>query len=97
MVIARAHANRFYNFRGLERFRTKMQPSGWEPIYAISNERHFSPRALYAMGAPLPGISPLHGDCPGGRKERGKKLLMRVQKNNPFAHRVKDQIGRAVQ
>jgi phosphatidylglycerol lysyltransferase len=35
-TFARAHANRFYNFRGLERFRTKMSPAYWETIYAIS-------------------------------------------------------------
>ena len=50
MYIARAHANRFYNFRGLERFRAKMHPAYWEKIYAISNERRFSPQALYRMG-----------------------------------------------
>jgi lysylphosphatidylglycerol synthetase-like protein (DUF2156 family) len=60
MVVARAHANRFYNFRGLERFRTKMQPAYWEPIYAISNERYFSPWALHAVGGAFSGIAPLH-------------------------------------
>ena len=60
MSIARAHANRFYNFRGLERFRTKMHPAGWEKLYAISSEKHFSPQALYAMGGAFSGISPLH-------------------------------------
>jgi lysylphosphatidylglycerol synthetase-like protein (DUF2156 family) len=59
MSMARAHANRFYNFRGLEHFRTKMHPAFWEPIYAISNERRFSPRALYAMGGAFSGISPM--------------------------------------
>jgi phosphatidylglycerol lysyltransferase len=59
MKIARAHANRFYNFRGLERFRAKMHPAGWEKLYAISNERRFSPQALYAMGGAFSGISPL--------------------------------------
>ncbi len=58
MSIARAHANRFYNFRGLERFRAKMHPAGWERLYAISNERRFSPQALYAMGGAFSGISP---------------------------------------
>jgi phosphatidylglycerol lysyltransferase len=57
-TLARAHANRFYNFRGLERFRTKMSPGHWETIYAISNERSFSLRTLYAMGAAFSGISP---------------------------------------
>ncbi len=59
MVAARAHANRFYNFRGLERFRAKMHPAYWEKIYAISNERRFSPQALYAVGGAFSGISPL--------------------------------------
>jgi phosphatidylglycerol lysyltransferase len=58
MAFARAHASRFYNFRGLERFRTKMAPAGWETIYAISNERRFSLRTLYAMGAAFSGTSP---------------------------------------
>jgi phosphatidylglycerol lysyltransferase len=58
MTLARAHATRFYNFRGLERFRTKMSPSHWETIYAISNERSFSLRMLYAMGEAFSGISP---------------------------------------
>jgi phosphatidylglycerol lysyltransferase len=56
--MARAHANCFYNFRGLERFRTKMSPDYWETIYAISNEHNFSLRTLYAMGEAFSGISP---------------------------------------
>jgi phosphatidylglycerol lysyltransferase len=59
MHVARAHANRFYNFRGLEKFRAKMHPAGWEKLYAISNERRFSPQALYAMGGAFSGISPV--------------------------------------
>lgn len=59
MSIARAHANRFYNFRGLERFRTKMHPGSWEKLYAISNEPRFSPQALYAVGGAFSGISPM--------------------------------------
>jgi phosphatidylglycerol lysyltransferase len=58
MYFARAHANRFYNFRGLEHFRVKMEPDRWETIYAISNRRQFSPLSLYAMGAAFSGISP---------------------------------------
>jgi lysylphosphatidylglycerol synthetase-like protein (DUF2156 family) len=59
MYIARAHANRFYNFRGLEQFRAKMHPANWENLYAISNERRFSPQALYAVGRAFSGISPV--------------------------------------
>ncbi len=58
MRFARSHANRFYNFQGLERFRAKMEPDSWEPVYAISNQRHFSPFALYAMGEAFSGIAP---------------------------------------
>ena len=59
MHMARAHANRFYNFRGLERFRAKMYPAAWEKLYAISNQKWFSPLALYAVGGAFSGISPL--------------------------------------
>ncbi|HEY3939605.1 MAG TPA: DUF2156 domain-containing protein [Bryobacteraceae bacterium] len=58
MQFARAHANRFYNFRGLEQFRVKMIPNRWEPVYAISNEKSFSVRTLYDIGAAFSGISP---------------------------------------
>jgi phosphatidylglycerol lysyltransferase len=56
---ARAHGNRFYNFRGLESFREKMQPQGWETIYAITNEPHFSPRTLYATARAFCQASPV--------------------------------------
>ena len=58
MVMARAHANRFYNFRGLERFRMKLAPVRWETIFAIANEPRFSLRTLYAIGEAFAGISP---------------------------------------
>jgi phosphatidylglycerol lysyltransferase len=58
MYFARAHANRFYNFRGLEHFRVKMAPDRWEAVYAISNEPRFSIRSLYAMGGAFSGIAP---------------------------------------
>ncbi|HUN58281.1 MAG TPA: DUF2156 domain-containing protein [Candidatus Binataceae bacterium] len=58
MMIARAHANRFYNFRGLERFRMKMAPKHWETIFAIANEPRFSMRTLYAIGEAFAGIPP---------------------------------------
>jgi phosphatidylglycerol lysyltransferase len=57
MRLARLHANRFYNFRGLERFRLKLAPARWDTIYAISNERRFSVRALYAIGEAFAGMA----------------------------------------
>lgn len=55
----RAHGRRFYNFDGLEKFKAKFVPESWEAIYAISHEKHFSPRALYAISAAFTGHSPL--------------------------------------
>jgi phosphatidylglycerol lysyltransferase len=47
----RAHGRRFYNFEGLEAFKAKFQPDGWEPIYAITTEPRFSVRSLWAIAA----------------------------------------------
>ena len=54
----RAHGGRFYNFRGLEAFKAKFAPGQWEPIYAICNQRVFTPRVLLAIAAAFGGISP---------------------------------------
>lgn len=54
----RAHGSRFYNFRGLEAFKSKFVPAGWEPIYAICNLPGFTPRILLAIAAVFGGISP---------------------------------------
>jgi phosphatidylglycerol lysyltransferase len=72
--LARAHANRFYNFRGLEHFRTKMAPDYWETIYAISNEQRFSLRTLYAMGEAFSGISPWRALGLGVLRALGEEL-----------------------
>jgi len=45
----RKHFQRFYNFDGLDRFKSKLMPDNWEPIFAISNEHEFSGRTLYAI------------------------------------------------
>lgn len=55
----RAHGRRFYNFGGLENFKAKFDPDYWEPIYAISNERHFSIHSLYAIAAAFTDQSPI--------------------------------------
>jgi phosphatidylglycerol lysyltransferase len=58
MRFARLHANRFYNFRGLEHFRLKLMPTRWETVWAISNERRFSIGALYAIGQAFAATTP---------------------------------------
>jgi phosphatidylglycerol lysyltransferase len=56
---ARAHGRRFYNFDGLDAFKTKFQPDRWEPVFAILNAPHFSPVALYAIAAAFTKGSPI--------------------------------------
>ena len=75
MYFARAHANRFYNFRGLEYFRTKMQPAAWETIYLISREHRFSLRTLYAVGGAFSGISPIRAVGLGIAKAAREEIL----------------------
>jgi len=60
---ARAHGNRFYNFEGLDAFKAKFRPERWEPVYAIANERTFSPRMLYAIAAAFANGSPILMGC----------------------------------
>lgn len=54
----RAHSSRFYNFRGLEAFKSKFVPDRWEPVYALCNLHAFTPRVLLAIAAMFGGISP---------------------------------------
>lgn len=55
---ARAHGRRFYNFAGLEAFKTKFVPDAWEPIYAFSHEPRFSLSSLHAISAAFTSIPP---------------------------------------
>jgi phosphatidylglycerol lysyltransferase len=55
----RKHAGRFYNFDGLDAFKAKLQPERWEPVFAISNERSFSFRTLYAIASAFSGGAPV--------------------------------------
>jgi len=76
MYFARAHANRFYSFRGLEHFRVKMAPDRWETIYAIANEPRFSVRSLYAMGGAFSGIAPWAGIARGVLRAAGDEFAL---------------------
>ena len=57
--LLRAHGHRFYNFEGLEKFKSKFQPQIWQPVYAIQNSPTFSPRALYAIAGAFASRPPL--------------------------------------
>jgi phosphatidylglycerol lysyltransferase len=45
----RKHGQRFYNFNGLDAFKSKLQPERWEPVFAIANEPQFSAGTLYSI------------------------------------------------
>jgi len=55
----RAHGRRFYDFDGLDRFKTKFAPEAWEEIIAIDDRAPFSMHALWAIAAAFGGGSPV--------------------------------------
>ena len=55
----RAHGNRFYNFDGLDAFKSKFEPEQWEEIVALADSRKFPPRALWAIAAAFSAGSPI--------------------------------------
>lgn len=70
----RAHGRRFYNFRGLEAFKAKFDPSSWEPIFAISNEPRISPRVVYAITSAFTGGAPFRTLALGLAGAAGREL-----------------------
>lgn len=54
----RAHGRRFYNFRGLEAFKSSAQPMAWEPVFAIGPGKRFTPVLLHAIAGAFSGGSP---------------------------------------
>lgn len=55
----RKHGQRFYNFKGLDAFKAKLQPEIWEPVFAVSNEPRLSFRTLYAIASAFSGNAPV--------------------------------------
>ena len=55
---ARAHGRRFYNFRGLDAFKTSLEPASWEPVYAVVQGARIGPGALRAIAGAFGGGSP---------------------------------------
>ena len=55
----RAHGSRFYNFRGLENFKTKFLPDVWEPIHVLALEPQIRPALLWAIIRAFAGTSPV--------------------------------------
>ncbi len=55
----RRHGRRFYNFDGLDHFKSKLSPEYWEPVFAISNESRFSGTTLWAIASAFADNKPL--------------------------------------
>ena len=51
----RAHARRFYNFEGLERFKAKFRPAAWEPVRLYADQEALSLPTLYALADAFSG------------------------------------------
>jgi phosphatidylglycerol lysyltransferase len=54
----RAHGRRFYNFRGLEAFKSSARPMTWEPIFAIAPGGRLNPFTLRAIAGAFSDGSP---------------------------------------
>lgn len=54
----RAHGRRFYDFEGLDRFKSKFAPDAWEEIVALADAPRFPPRALWAIASAFSRGSP---------------------------------------
>ena len=50
-----AHARRFYNFEGLERFKAKFRPNAWEPLHLVTTEPRVTLATLYAVADAFAG------------------------------------------
>ncbi|MGB3543138.1 phosphatidylglycerol lysyltransferase domain-containing protein [Rubrivirga sp.] len=47
----RAHATRFYNFEGLERFKAKFVPDYWRPLWLVTDGRPINVLTFHAVAA----------------------------------------------
>lgn len=70
----RAHGRRFYNFDGLDAFKAKFSPEWWEPVYAVADERRFSPLSLWAIASAFTGGHPLRTIMAGARQAAAQEL-----------------------
>jgi phosphatidylglycerol lysyltransferase len=55
----RAHGRRFYDFRGLEAFKTKFGPERWEPVFGLVTTPRVTPAVLYAIAGAFSRGSPV--------------------------------------
>jgi phosphatidylglycerol lysyltransferase len=77
------HGRRFYNFDGLDFFKSKLQPESWEPIYAVTRDRRLGLRDLYAIAGAFSGASPVTFLAHGLRRALAIEGSRRVRYGSP--------------
>ena len=58
LLWVRAHGRRFYNFRGLDAFKTSLEPDSWEPVFALVRGERIGPATIRAIAGAFGGGSP---------------------------------------
>lgn len=56
---ARAHSRRFYNFDGLDRFKAKLYPDDWLPVYALLTAPSPTPTLMWGVLEAVVGGPPM--------------------------------------
>jgi phosphatidylglycerol lysyltransferase len=56
---ARAHGRRFYNFDGLDRFKAKLHPDAWLPVFAVVTAPSPTPALMWGVFEAVVGGPPL--------------------------------------
>ena len=59
LKFTRYYGRSFYNFDGLDTFKSKFLPTEWEPVYAITNESSPTISTLYSIATAFSGMSPI--------------------------------------
>lgn len=74
---ARAHGRRFYNFDGLDRFKAKLHPDAWLPVYAILNAPSPTPALMWGVLEAIVGGPPLRFlAAAGARALRSERVAL---------------------
>jgi phosphatidylglycerol lysyltransferase len=83
----RAHGRRFYDFDGLDAFKSKFRPEQWEPVYAIARGTSFSPRTLWAIAGAFGGRSPLALVAAAGARALAQEARWLAARASPASRR----------
>jgi len=74
---ARLHGRRFYNFRGLESFKAKLDPVEWEPVWLLADAPSIRPALLWAVLGAFAGGRPVRFAARALARAAGHELARR--------------------